>query len=280
LTNILKLALPAALAVGIAVPAVTANAGVVRVATPAIQVAPHIMLPRGAVNPNRRSSNLIYHGGPILKTPIVYVTYWGWTSDPMGEQPYLQAFLSGVGGTSWINSDTQYYSTSQGNITNPTGQLGGVWSDNTDPLPSHPTDAQVSAEANRAASHFGTNSNASYVIATPTGHSTSGFGTQWCAYHGYSGSVSYTNLPYMTDAGSSCGKNIISGPLDGVSIVEGHEYAESQTDPKLNAWYNSGGSENGDLCAWRNITVLSFSTGNFAVQPLWSNASSSCVLSY
>src|SRR5262249_50260560 len=103
-------------------PAVAANAGTVRVGVPAMHVTPHVMLPFGQ-QAKQRSSNLIYHGGPILKTPIVYVTYWGWTSDPMGEQPYLQAFLSGVGGTSWINSDTQYYSTAQGNITNPSGQF-------------------------------------------------------------------------------------------------------------------------------------------------------------
>jgi serine protease len=63
-----------------------------------------------------------------------------------------------------------------------------------------------------------------------------------------------------------------------VSIVGGHEYAESITDPQLNAWWDSAnGEEIGDLCAWTNIQVLTFSTGKFATQPLWSNASSSCV---
>ena len=237
------------------------------------------MLPRG--ERPARGRNLVYHGGPILKSPLVYVVYWGWTSDPSGEQSYLNSFLSGVGGSSWLNTVTQYYSNAQGYITNPSGQYAGSWSDNTNQLPSHPTDSQVQAEANRAASHFGgANANAAYIVATPTGHSTSGFGTQWCAYHGYTGSVSYTDFPYMTDAGSSCGANIISGPLDGVSIVGGHEYAESITDPQLNAWYNSGGSEIGDLCAWVNIQLTSFSTGNFATQPLWSNHSSSCVQHY
>jgi hypothetical protein len=44
----------------------------------------------------------------------------------------------------------------------------------------------------------------------------------------------FTSLPYMTDAGSACGEDSVNGPngtLDGVSIVEGHEMAESITDP-------------------------------------------------
>ena len=153
-------------------------------------------------------------------------------------------------------------------------------------VPSHPSDAQIQAEARTADTHFGagTSDNVEIVVATPTGHSTSGFGTQWCAYHGAVGSapnVTYTNLPYMTDAGASCGENSVNGGsagrLDGVSIVEGHELAETITDPLLNAWYDSSGSEIGDKCAWFNLHNISTSGGSFAVQPLWSNAARGCV---
>ena len=66
--------------------------------------------------------------------------------------------------------------------------------------------------------------------------------------------------------------------LDGVTIVEGHEYAETLTDPyPSTGWIDSSGQENGDKCAWvklgqgasQNITL---STGSFAVQSTWSNA--------
>ena len=65
-----------------------------------------------------------------------------------------------------------------------------------------------------------------------------------------------------------------SGTLDGVSIVQGHELAEAITDPLLNAWYGSSGSEIGDRCAWVNLQDITTSGGSFAVQPLWSNAAS------
>jgi serine protease len=82
--------------------------------------------------------------------------------------------------------------------------------------------------------------------------------------------------------GSSCGQNFVNsgaaGTLDGVSIVEGHEYAETLTDAyPAGGWTDSIGYENGDKCAWitaghqgasQNITLA---TGTFAVQSTYAN---------
>jgi hypothetical protein len=109
--------------------------------------------------------------------------------------------------------------------------------------------------------------------------------TSFCAYHGAIAahpSATYTNLPYMTDAGSACGAFSVDGNLDGVSIVEGHELAESITDPLVNvnsAWFDATGNEIGDKCAWTNLGNITTSAGTFAMQPLWSNAQNGCVLS-
>jgi serine protease len=224
--------------------------------------------------------NLINHGGPVQTAPKVWVVYWGWTSDPNGEQARLQSFLNDVGGSSWLSSVTQY-----SNAGNPSGLLQGTWSDSAS-VPNRPTQSQISAEAAKAANHFGTGTsvNVQIVVATPTGHSQRGFGTQWCAYHGTVSSdpnVTFTYLPYMTDAGANCGENSVNsgsaGILDGVSIVEGHELAETITDPLLNAWYDSSGAENGDKCAWINLQNTSMGGGTFPTQPLWSNSAGGCV---
>ena len=225
-----------------------------------------------------RQGNLINHGGPVQTAPRVFVDFWHWTSDPSGEQTYLTRFLSSIGGTSWLSTVNQYGAGSSGDL------LAGTWS-NSASIPRHPTDAQIQAQAVSAASHFGTGNsvNVQIVVATPTGHSTSGFGTQWCAYHGAVSAdrnITYTNLPYITDAGANCGEDSVNGSggtLDGVSIVEGHELAEAITDPLLNAWYDSSGSEIGDKCAWINLQDITTSGGTFAVQPLWSNAAGGCV---
>jgi serine protease len=237
--------------------------------------AAHPLKPRAVSAAPAAGGNLINHGGPVETAPKVYVVYWGWTSDPSGEQTYLNNFLSSVGGTSWLSTVKQYGAGS------PSGLLGGTWSDSAS-VPSHPSDSNIQAEAAKAAGHFGTGTsdNVEIVVATPTGHSTRGFGTQWCAYHGAVSSdpnVTYTDLPYMTDAGTSCGANSVRSTLDGVSIVEGHELAETITDPLLNAWYDSSGAEIGDKCAWINLSTITTSTGTFAVQPLWSNAAGGCV---
>jgi hypothetical protein len=123
--------------------------------------------------------------------------------------------------------------------------------------------------------------NAQIVVATPTTHSTSGFGTS-CAYHGVIGgaSITYTDLPYLPDAGASCGAGLVTGSaLDGVSIVEGHELAEAITDPELSAWFDSSGQEIGDICAWTGQGKVNLNGSSFPMQPLWSNATNSWVMS-
>jgi hypothetical protein len=261
------------------------------------------------------ASNLYYHGGiggiGVETTPKVYLVLWGsqWSSDPSGEVAILENFYSGAGGASWTNTVTQYcqgvasgtfYCNGAGKVAgNPTGIFAAVWSD-TSLAPSKPRQSQIASEAVKAAQHFGNNTSASnasvqYVIATAHGHNSSGFGTSYCAYHSSTsssvGNVAYTNLPYITDAGASCGANFNGlGPDAGITIVGGHEMAETMTDQFPNGgWLDSSGSEIGDKCAWISSgqgasADTAFSTGKFPVQSLWSNAFNSgaggCVLSY
>ena len=254
-----------------------------------------------------------YGGGSIQTSPAVYIVQWGWNgNDPNGVGAYQQSFFNGVGGSTWNASQTQYCDSTTvlglicasgaNHVGNPTGLLKGVWADNTNPVPSSPDDAAIQAEAARAATHFGnttsaSNANAQYIIDTPHGNSTTGFGTQWCSYHGQAssadGNLAYTDFPYIPDGGSGCGANFINpgnaGLLDGVSIVGGHEFAETETDVNPpNAWTDTIGAETGDKCAWifigpGSVTNISLSTGSFAVQSHWSNAANGgaggCVIS-
>jgi hypothetical protein len=279
-----------------------------------------VMRTRFAAKPAkpRGSSNLYYHGGVggvgVETAPKVYLVYWGtqWNNnDPSGEAAIQQRFFNGAGGSSWANSTTQYcegvasgtfFCGSSGtHAGNPTGVLAGIWYDNAAAAPSRPSQSQLATEAIAAAAHFGntasgSNTTTQYVINTATGNSSSGFGTQYCAWHSSTsssyGTIAYTNFPYVTDAGASCGSGFVNSPgtTDGITIVGGHEYAETVSDQFPNGgWLDSRGAENGDKCAWiasgqgasANVT---FSTGSFPVQSLWSNAFNSnaggCVLSY
>jgi hypothetical protein len=272
------------------------------------------------------SNDLLYHGGTsdgsagivgVETNPKVYVVFWGsqWSSDPSGEASILigsgsNGFLGGVGGSSWLNTVTQYCEgVASGTVfcgksgqppSNTPGMLAGYWHDNASAAPSHPRQSQLASEAVNAAAHFGNttaggNASVQYVIATAHGNNSSGFGRQYCAYHSSTsssyGDVAYTNLPYITDAGASCGANFNGLGADaGITIVEGHEFAETITDQfPSTGWLDSSGSEIGDKCAW--ITTgnqgaaqdITLSTGTYAVQSLWDNLFNSgaggCVIS-
>jgi serine protease len=273
----------------------------------------HVMRVHGAGRPN--SGGLLAYRGGLNGTGVqtapdaVYLIYWGsqWNNDdPSGQAVIQQSFFNGVGGSSWNSSVTQYCEgvpvgttdcgSSGTDAANLGGVLAGVWFDNGTAAPRHPTQSQIAAEAVRAATHFGgVAANAQYVINTATGNNSRGFGTQYCAYHSSTGStlgeVAYTYMPYITDAGASCGANFNGlGPKAGITIVGGHEFAETETDPYPNTgWLDSSGAENGDKCAWiasgqGAATTVTLTTGHFPVQSLWSNAFNSgfggCVLSY
>jgi serine protease len=266
-----------------------------------------------------RTNNLAYRGGiggiGVETAPTVYLVLWGsqWNgNDPSGEEPLLANFFTDAGGSSWLRSVTQYcQGVASGTVfcnagDTPAGggvsfnATGSVWYDNASAAPSSPSQSQLASEAVRAAAHFGntaagSNNTTQYVIATATGNNASGFVSQYCAWHSSTsssyGNIAYTNLPYITDGGASCGANFNGlGAKAGITIVEGHEMAETITDQYPNGgWLDRNGEENGDKCAWiqsgqgasANVTM---NGATFPVQSLWSNAFNSdrggCVLSY
>jgi len=262
------------------------------------------------------TGQLAYKGGPVgvESAPHLYIDFWGsqWTNnDPSGEAAIVEAFFSGVGGSSWNNTVTQYcegvatgtvYCSGSGTAAgNQTGILVSWWYDNASSAPHRPSQSALGAEAVRAAAYFGqtsatANTNNQYFIATSHGNNASGFGTRYCAWHSTVsssyGTISYTNFPYITDAGTSCGANFNGlGANAGITIVGGHEFGETETDPQPSTgWLDSTGYEIGDKCAWivsgyqGAAADITLTTGTFAVQSLYSNAYNSdaggCVLSY
>jgi serine protease len=259
-------------------------------------------------------------------TDTVTGRYDMFSGDTQGLAPRLEALYAGLGtnGEGWSSVLTQYCDGVASGTTTcaPTAVhvpypsanvLAGVWYDNATASPSNATGNQLALEANAAAAHFGNttqaqNRNTQYIIVSPTGTHPDGFNTStgnFCAYHDYNtdpsltggaapstyGTFAWTNQPYLLDLGASCGTNYVNagaaGTLDGVSIVAGHEYAESMTDLwPSGGWYStSTGKENGDLCAWVGVggtggaQNVAFSTGSFPMQATWSNATNACAIS-
>jgi serine protease len=288
-----------------------AVAGLALAASPASAATAHGLHPRAAhAAAAAAGNNLIYGGGPIVTSPQVYIVYWGnqWgtgstvTNDPSGEAALQQSFFQHAygSGDTFFTSQTQYCQgvasgTTQCNgagtpVGHPSSNpLAGSWLDNSAKAPTRPSDSQLAAEAVKAAAHFGVSGdNIQIIVDSPHGVVPSGFKTQYCAWHDVTTNASgadvpYTNMPYITDAGASCGANFVSpsngvsGTTEGITIVGGHEYAETLTDPEAgNGWLDSTGYETGDKCAWISSgqgasAIIALNGAYYAVQSLWSN---------
>jgi len=240
------------------------------------------------------------------------------SGDPSGQAPYQQELYKGLGtgGELWSGVMTQYCDGVAVNAQScpasnthhvaypaaPGGVLAGVWVDENTASPNQATGHQLGVEAVNAAAHFGnttaaSNRTAQYIIVSPRGTHPDGYNTpsgQFCAWHDWNGDttlsggavtspygdIAFTNSPYITDMGASCGQDFVNsnGTLDGVSIVNGHEYAETITDQNPpGGWTDSSGAENGDKCAWITPGTpggsfdLTDGHGTFAMQTTWAN---------
>jgi serine protease len=227
--------------------------------------------------------DLIYHGGFIQDHVAVYLVFWGsqWKSDRNGVQAYMTNFFRGLGQSAdhW-STVTSQYTGKGGHPVFGTSVLKGTWVDGASAAPANASSGAIGNEARRGLAHFkvAAGHNVSVIVLSPHGTHPNGFpGAGWCAWHSSTGGIPFTNMPYVLDAGRSCGASAVGGRLDGFSIVAGHEYLEAVTDPiPASGWLDSRGEENADKCAWRNLHKISLSTGSFAVQPTWSNRIHGC----
>ena len=247
------------------------------------------------------------------------------SGDPYAGAPYIQNLFKGLGtgGELWSGTMTQYCdgSVSFGATSCPSGaplvgyptggDLAGVWYDNSGAAPAAATGSQLAQEAVNAAANFKNTTAASnrytqYVILSPTGTDPDSYQQNgFCAWHDYTndgygvssayGYLAFTNMPYVMDAGTSCGMNFVNrtgGSLDGYSIVEGHEYAETLTDQfPAGGWTNLqsnayNGEEVGDECAWirpgttGGAANVQMGNGKYAMQSIWSNDTNTCAISH
>jgi hypothetical protein len=227
--------------------------------------------------------DLLYHGGYIQDHVAVYLVFWGsqWRSDRNGVQAYVTNYFKGLGTSAdhW-STVTSQYTGKGGHPVFGTSVLKGTWVDAGSAAPAKASASAIGAEAKRGLAHFrvAASHNVSVIVLSPHGTHPNGFpNAGWCAWHSSTSGIPFTNMPYVLDAGSSCGANSVRSRLDGFSIVAGHEYLEAVTDPfPSSGWLDSRGAENADKCAWRNLHTISLPTGSFAVQPTWSNRIHGC----
>ncbi len=263
----------------------------------------------------RSGGNLSYHNGPVMLTNTVYAIFW----IPSGYSVsanyvslingFYQNVIAADGNTTNVYySDTQYYNSSSTKISYGSS-WGGTWTD-TSALPASGcsdsytsvclSDSQLQAEVKKAMSTNGWTGGTTHLFFLFTAKgigSCSGSScafSQYCAYHGWSGSGSsvmlYANMPYADTVPAACdaGQHPNNDDADATINVASHEHNEAITDEQGSAWYDFRGYENGDKCAWNFGTMLGGSNGSeynqvingahYFLQQEWSNKSSGCVL--
>ena len=258
-----------------------------------------------------------YHGGPIVPSMKVAAVYWSSSAIYAGgpapgtrgtgaqDGSLVGYYLNNLAGSTYYNINTTY-----GDTVAP----ATPW-----PTPS-PTPAigpttttrrwQTRTFRTRASSReivFGfTSGNLTYdpatiyaVFSANNVNLGGGAYTQYCAYHSWfrwnGQNVLYAVMPYNWSHPTSC--SALNGSpnndfgADAEVNVLTHELEETNTDPQLNAWYDSVGNENADKCAWTFGTTYTTSNGataniqvgarDWLVQQQWLNANGGlCVKSY
>jgi hypothetical protein len=267
--------------------AVAANAAPgEKVATRPFADADHVIYSpaQGVVHSALKAGNLVYHNGPTITSAKVVFIFWGPSFNNAASPDFqyartLQAFRNQFGTTPEYNVITQYSGIQLANLGSGTADLF-----DTSTPPTNVTDSAVQSKVNSYLSNHTFNASTIYEVVIPrTSYSSSGSSTScggpnlaYCAYHGWIGSgtnaTKYSIEPYP-----SCSGCKVSGWTD-VQNQEHfvcHETREAVTDPTGTGWWDNGGAEADDKCAWSPTPFIG--TGGYSYQYEWSNAAGGCV---
>lgn len=260
------------------------------------------------------SGDLIWNGGLVEEHPRVFLIFWGfaWNNGSGGltrDAALVTTFFSEVSNTPFQNMLTQYSDSDM----NPSSSLtvGGIWLDSANPPVNSQTcggptidDSSAQSEIARAikANSWPSDVNSTYLLYTPLGYFVNQGGgpafcseQQFCAYHGmsYTAQIPYVVIPFPTGqaggggtthaGGTAAGCMVPNSPnnnLAGDSLVNlsAVEQANVATDPHLDAYFDTGGFEIGDKCAWNFATgQMTLDNGDaFELQTEYSNQAHAC----
>ena len=233
----------------------------------------------GAHSSGGGNPDLTYHGGAVM-TAGAYVEpiFWGpsWTNASfVGDKIRgIQSFYGGFGGSTYEATNTEYTDASGAHVG--TGvTLGGSHIDTSAAAKNGNRTSPILAEACAQATNLRPDGYYPVYTDQPRGHA--GF----CAWHSTGTCPNGVQIQFAfffsLDGDPGCDPQDTSGlhsqGLAALANVSGHELSETLTDQHIDGWYDSGGSENADKCAWSFGTpLLKFSNRTeWRIQGNWSN---------
>jgi hypothetical protein len=220
---------------------------------------------------------LTWHGGPVLHTNSTEAIFWGseWSSASFAGDKItgLDTFFGGLNNSSFAGTSSEYDDGS-GNVSASSSYMGHAFDTTTAPRRALQV-ADAVAEACKVTNNNPV-ANAVYFIYTSTGAGH----VSYCAWHshGTCSNGAGVQVAYMPNIDGIAGCDPVdttTGHSQGLAAlvnVTSHEWSEAISDPSLNAWYDAGGSENGDKCAWSFHNDVHVGSTTWKVQMEWSNA--------
>ncbi len=266
---------------------------------PAILGTETMIEPRVAPTPAAAAfPHFTYHGGPVITCAWIYTSFWGsqWLTDPahVTRAGRLCQFHADVLQSGFMNVLSQYgagFGAGAGGAFIQASFVTGVPATldetnihatiqsciNADVFPEPPSPSNNALIVYLDDAHAVDDPGAGLVLCEPT-HDTA-FG-----YHSFFDTAAghpfyYAIIPSLTDGclHNSCSSDAgcslhLSEPQEArLTQVASHEFAEMVTDPELNAWFDSSGGENGDICNGES-DVITVSGRTWTVQRTYSKS--------
>lgn len=207
-------------------------------------------------------SALVYHGGPLINTPTIYLIWYGnWNqsngTDTPGGQDLIRTWAGSIGGTPYFQLNTG--NSVPGNSISGNAFYGGEYTNTGTKTRLRDSDIQSIVSQSIGKGKLPYDANGVYFVITSSEVSEqSGFCTRYCGWHTAgnvtAGHVRYSFVGNAARCLNACAAQSVSpngnAGIDAAISVLSHELEEATTDPDLNAWYDSSGAENADKCAW------------------------------
>jgi hypothetical protein len=220
-------------------------------------------LPDAGLEGGSGEGPLLYHpsGDGVQHEPKVHVIFWGsnFNTAPGTEvRSMILKLYEGLSKSAYQGILTQYFD-STGRVS-PNVTVAS-YIDTSVSAPKSVDEVAVEEEVSHAIKENKWSiefDNQFVVITAPGSTYAEDFGKEsnFCAYHGYvdegpNKGLVYSFVPYQGDPPFSegcLGTDREHNPVHKTAKSASHEYAESATDPALNAWFTSRGEEVADIC--------------------------------
>ena len=202
-----------------------------------------------------------YHGGPVMTGPVrLYVIWLGeWSANPTRKR-ILVHFMSHLT-SPWFAINRGYPDAAGRRVQNSVRLVRQI-SVAVPAAPARLTDAHLADTVRRAldAKRFPVDRSGIYLVLTHRSVDKVGFLTRHCGWHDYFWYGS-TTIKYAF-VGDPTGPNLrVCAPqtvspngdagADAMASTIAHEVAEAVTNPEFTGWFDDGGYENADKCAWQ-----------------------------